>query len=173
MIGELAVLNFGTEPRKFWFRHASFPAAASRHESVPWTPSVATLPSDTVGEDRGPENPDAGPVTADASYLSCQTSLPVTASRHWIISLPPCRARTNSLSPTNAGVATPSPTGTFHLSASSLGQVPGTLKPTAFPSRFGPRHCGQSCAYALPDDTQARQQKNARAIPGKLLMANS
>src|SRR5208283_1474764 len=87
-----------------------------------------------------------GPVAPCASYFSCQTSFPVAASRQRMISFSCCRLNTYSLSPTSAGVATPSPTVTFHFCVSSLGQVWGALKPVALPSRLGPRHWGQSWA---------------------------
>jgi len=36
----------------------------------------------------------------------------------------------------------------FHFFASSFGHDLGAVKPSAFPSRLAPRHCGQSCAKA-------------------------
>src|SRR5262245_5414240 len=115
---------------------------------MPRTPSVTTLPSATVGELRGPENPLAGPVAPPVSYSSFQSSLPVFASSARTTSLPACREKTYSLSPTKEGVATPSPTGTCHFLVSSLGQVFGAVKPVTLASRFGPRHCGQSSPLA-------------------------
>src|SRR6516164_9095969 len=120
MIGEHDAKKRGNVPRKSFLRHNSFPVAASRQERVPRTPSVTILPSATAGEPLGPENPEAGPVAPPASYFSCQSSFPVAASRQRVTSFPPWRAKTYSLSPTQAGVATPSPTGTFHFWVSSL-----------------------------------------------------
>src|SRR3954469_13762804 len=117
---------------------------------MPRTPRVTTFPSATAGELRGPENPRAGPSAPPVAYLSCQTSLPVAASRQRTTSLPPSRVNTYSLSPTRAGVATPSPTVTFHFLVSSLGHSLGATNPVALASRFGPRHCGQSWAGAVP-----------------------
>ena len=55
-------------------------------------------------------------------------------------------------------MATPFPTVTFHFFVSDLGQVLGTLKPSALASRFAPRHCGQSCAERpVPLKTAAPQ----------------
>src|SRR6516165_7828310 len=90
-IGELAAKNLG-QPLKSSLRHNTLPVAASRQETIPRTPSVTTFPSATVGELLGPENPDAGPAAPCDSYLSCQTSFPVAASRQRVISLPSCRA---------------------------------------------------------------------------------
>ena len=39
------------------------------------------MPSATAGDARGPEYPDAAPVAPSVSYLCCQSSLPVAASR--------------------------------------------------------------------------------------------
>src|SRR4030095_2211804 len=105
----------------------------------------------TVGELRGPEKPEAGPVAPSDSYLFCQSSLPVAASRQRRISEPDSRAKPYNLPPANDGVATPSPMVTFHFWVNSLGHSLGALKPVVFPSRLGPRHCGQSWA----DATQA------------------
>src|SRR5262245_45611967 len=114
-MGEHDVKNWGAVPLKSSLRQRTLPVAASRHESVPRTPSRMTLPSTTVGELRGPEKYADGPLAPCDSYLSCHTSLPVIASRQRVISLPPCRANTYNLSPTSAGVETPSPTATFHF----------------------------------------------------------
>ena len=51
-IGEHEVKNRGNFLVGIGLRHRTFPLAASRHESVPRTPSVMTFPSATVG-DRG------------------------------------------------------------------------------------------------------------------------
>src|SRR5215469_13673648 len=151
MIGEQEGEKRGKEPSKPFLRHNIFPLAASRQERVPCTPRVMTLPSATAGELRGPVNCRAGPVTPlGSSYLSCQSSFPPAASRQRSISLPSCREKTYSLSPTRAGVATPSPTVTFHFLVNSLGQLFGALKPVALASRFGPRHWGQSWALTPP-----------------------
>src|SRR5262249_28277807 len=115
---------------------------------MPRTPSVTTFPSATVGELRGPGKEPAAPVAAPVSYLSCQISLPSPAFRQRTTSLSPSREKTYSLSPTSAGVATPSPTVTFHFLVRSLGQFSGALNPLALASRLGPRHWGQSCAFA-------------------------
>src|SRR5437667_12190662 len=112
-------------------RHSFLPVAASRQESTPRTPSVITLPFATVGELRGPEKPEAGPVAPSVSYFSCQSSLPVAASRQRVTSAPACRANTYNLSPTRHGVETPSPTATFHFRVNSFGQVLGAAKPAA------------------------------------------
>src|SRR5205823_5296062 len=101
-------------------------------------PSVTTLPSATAGEERGPENPEAGPLAPRESYLSFHNSFPLAASRQRVVSAPSARANTYSLSPTTAGVATPSPTVTFQVV--SLGHVFGASNPDALPSRPGPRH---------------------------------
>src|SRR5262249_9821890 len=125
--------------------------------SVPRTPRVTTLPSATAGELRGPAKPIAGPSAPFAAYWSFQTSFPVAASRQRSTSCPSSSAKTNSLSPTSAGVATPSPTVTDHFFVSSRGQAVGATNPVAFASRLGPRHCGQSWAPAplAPSTTQA------------------
>src|SRR5262245_25917076 len=122
---------------------------------MPCTPNVTTLPSATVGELRGPENPLAGPVAPPDSYSSFQISFPSAALRARTTSFPSCREKTNSLSPTRAGVATPSPTGTFHFWVSSLGQVLGAVNPVTLASRLGPRHCGQSSPRAAGANTRA------------------
>src|SRR5262247_1921874 len=96
-------------------RHSFLPLA-SRQERTPRTPSVTTFPSATVGEHLGPWGPRAAALsTSPDSYLSCHSSLPPAASRQRMISLPPCRLKTYSRSPTRAGVAAPSPTVTFHF----------------------------------------------------------
>src|SRR5437763_9057887 len=92
--GELDVKNSGQEPAKSFLRHNFFPLAASRQERVPRTPSVTTLPSATVGELLGPENPEAGPDAPADSYLSCQSSFPVATSRQRVTSFPSCREKT-------------------------------------------------------------------------------
>src|SRR5687768_5137778 len=90
-----------------------------------------------------------------ASYLSCQAGLPVAASRQAVTSWLPWRAKTKSLSPTSAGVATPRPTGVVHFGVSSLGQLAGALKSATWASRFGPRHWGQSAAKAAVPMSEA------------------
>ncbi len=42
----------------------------------------------------------------------------------------------------------PTPTVTFHSSFKDFGQLGGAESPLTFPSRFGPRHCGQFAATA-------------------------
>src|SRR5258706_6345063 len=117
MIGELEVKNRGYDERKSSLRHIFCPVAASTQESIPRTPSVTTFPSATAADARGPAKP-PGSVEPCVSYFSAQSSFPLAASRHRTISLFSCREKTKSLSPTSAGVATPSPTGTFHLCVS-------------------------------------------------------
>src|SRR5579871_4142543 len=173
MIGELDVWNRGREPLKSFLRHNTLPEPASRQESVPCTPSVTTLPSATAGELRGPTKPRSGPLTPAASYLSCQSSLPVPASRQRRISLLSWRAKTYSLSPTRAGVATPSPTVTFHFWVSSLGQVFGALNPVAWASRLGPRHCGQSCAVAVVVPSSSTLPSSKPLVAVAFLMRHS
>src|SRR5262245_13210757 len=85
--GELDVKNDG-QALKSSLRRSTFPVAASRQDRVPRTPSVTTLPSATVGELRGPGKLLDGPVAPCASYLSCQSSFPVAASRQRRTSLP-------------------------------------------------------------------------------------
>jgi hypothetical protein len=92
--GELEVKKRGTEPLKSSLRHNSLPPAASKQDTVPCTPSVTTLPSATAGELRGPGKLPAGPLAGSASYLSCQSSFPVPASRQRRISLSPSRVKT-------------------------------------------------------------------------------
>jgi hypothetical protein len=94
MMGELATKNCGCEPNSS-FRQIFFPLAASRHDSIPRTPSVTTFPSATAGEARGPENCAAGEFpSACTSYFSAQISFPVAASRHRVTSCPSCRENT-------------------------------------------------------------------------------
>jgi hypothetical protein len=54
--------------------------------------------------------------------------------------------------PIRIGVEYPSPTSIFHFLVSSSGQAFGSVNDATTPSRFGPRHCGQSevrpCAAA-------------------------
>src|SRR5262245_5208072 len=160
-IGELDVKNDGHDPLKSSLRHSFLPFLASRQESMPRTPNVTTLPSATTGEARGPGNPWAAPVAGSAAYSSFHTSSPLLAFRHRVTSLPSStsREKTYSLSPTSAGVETPSPTLTFHFCVSALGQAFGALKPVALASRFGPRHCGQSCAAAPPTQRSIAQPR--------------
>src|SRR4051794_9459905 len=134
---------------------------------MPRAPSVTTLPSATVGELRGPGNELAAPVAGWAGYLSDQISLPVVASRQRITSSSSTRAKTYSLPPTSAGVATPSPTVSDHFFVSSLGQVAGALKSVTRASRFGPRHWGQSSAPAVrvkPPKPAAARRNNRTFI---------
>src|SRR5579885_2404444 len=144
--GELEVKKRGQD-LKSSLRHSTFPVAASRQDRVPRTPRVTTFPPATAGEHRAPGKEAAGPDAPPASYLSDQTSLPSVALRQRRTSWPLPRVKTNSRSPTRAGVATPSPTVTFHFSVSSLGQVAGAVNPITLPSRWGPRHWGQSWAH--------------------------
>src|SRR5437773_11496180 len=95
--GELDGKKFGHD-LKSSFRQSFLPDAASRQETIPRTPTVTTLPSVTVGELRGPENPCAGPDAPSDSYLSCQTSLPSAALRQRSTSFSSCRVKTYSLS---------------------------------------------------------------------------
>src|SRR6185503_10604685 len=157
--GEEEVKNCGQAPAKSSFRHSFFPEAASVQESVPRTPRVTTFPSVTVGEERGPACPEAGPVAPWASYLSCQISFPEATSSALKTSFPSCRVNTNRRSPTRAGVESPRPTVTFHFLVSSLGQVFGALNAAAFASRLGPRHCGQSWPGAMPPATVKTEPK--------------
>ena len=122
------------------FRQRTLPVAASRQESVPRTPIVTIFPFATAGELRGPEKREAGPEAPRDGYLSCQSSLPVSAFRQRNTSFEFSLEKTYSLSPTKAGVATPSPTLIFHFCTSVLGHSAGALKPTARASRSGPRH---------------------------------
>src|SRR5437763_1618286 len=91
--GEEAVKNLG-QPLISSLRQSTLPSAASRQERTPRMPSVTTFPLATVGEARGPENPEAGPVAPRASYLSFQSSLPDEASRQRVISPPSWREKT-------------------------------------------------------------------------------
>src|SRR5438105_4473156 len=130
-----------------------------------------SLPSATVGEQRGPGKRLAEPDAGLAPYLSCQISLLVAASRQRTTSSPPSREKTYSLSPTKAGVATPSPTATSHFLVSALGQVAGAVKPATLASRLGPRHCGQSAATApqlpkMPTDTTSNHLALMLHLPG-------
>src|SRR5262245_20573447 len=109
MIGEQEVWNRGKDLVST--RQTFSPVSALRHESVPLTPKVTTLPSATAGEARGPGKPPSGPPLKSTGCVSFQSSLPVSAFRQRVTSAPPSRANTYSLLPTSAGVATPSPTG--------------------------------------------------------------
>lgn len=93
-IGEHEVKNRGNFSSASDLRQTTFPVAASRHESVPRTPSVTTLPSATVGELRGPGKREAAPEAGLAAYLSDHCSLPVLASRQAMTSSSPRRAKT-------------------------------------------------------------------------------
>src|SRR5947209_2661909 len=93
-IGEHDVKNRGSVPLESSLRQTTLPLPASRQERVAPTPSVTTLPSATAGELRVPGKRPAGPVTLGAAYLSCQTSLPVAASRQRVTSSSPWRAKT-------------------------------------------------------------------------------
>ena len=142
---------------------APLPQHEQMQESIPRTPRVTTFPSATVGELRGPEKPCAGPLAPSDSYLSCQSSLPVAASRQRVISLASSRENTYTLSPTKAGVDTPSPTVTFHCCLSSLGQVFGAVNWVALASRLAPRHWGQSWAEPRNATVVARRLKSKAA----------
>src|SRR4051794_5682941 len=161
--GEDEVKKFG-QPRMSSLRQSFLPLVASRQEITPRTPTVTTLPSATVGELLGPEKLAAGPCAPWLSYFSCQSSLPVPASRHRRISFPSWRENTYSFSPAKAGVATPSPTVTFHFCVNSFSHVLGALKSAALPSRFCPRHCGQSCVWPVPNKEVSRR-------PGRSLLS--
>src|ERR1700722_2632840 len=102
-IGEHEVKNRGNVSSESVLRQRTFPVAASRHERVPRTPSVTTLPSATVGELRGPGNREAAPEAALAAYLSDHCSLPVLASRQAMTSSPSRRGETEGPSPTGRG----------------------------------------------------------------------
>src|SRR5215472_9877358 len=94
MIGEDAVWNRGQASGKSSLRHNTLPVPASRQETVPFTPSVNTLPFATAGELLGPPCcPASGPEIDFTAYLSCQSSLPVFASRHRVTSSPSCREK--------------------------------------------------------------------------------
>src|ERR1051326_8340761 len=137
---------------------------------MPFTPSVTTFPSATAGELRGPENCAAMRGASPDSYLSCHISFPLPVSRQRMISLPLCREKTYSLSPTSAGVATPSPTGIDHFLVSSFGQSLGAATPAALPSRFGPRHCGQHWAPASAAPRRAMQPAATPAFHVEFIM---
>src|SRR5947209_1693782 len=92
-IGEQETKNVGGSPR-LSFRQTFEPVAASQHARVLSTPNVTTLPSMTVGELRGPAKPRAPPDGIRAGYFSCQTCLPLAASRQRMISSPPWREKT-------------------------------------------------------------------------------
>src|SRR5262245_10724324 len=124
---------------------------------MPMAPSVTTLSSATAGELRGPMKPLSAPPQLGDSYLSDQTSLPSAAARQLMTSSPPLRVKTYSLSPTRAGVATPSPTFSDHFFVSSLGQALGAVNPVTLASRLAPRHCGQSWAPAVPAPNSTTQ----------------
>ncbi len=106
------------------------------------------MPSATAGELLGPGWRAAAPVTAAAAYASRQICFPSRASMQRVTSWSPSRMDRKSLSPSKAGEASPGPMGTFHFCTSDAGQAAGAANPAAFPSRFGPRHCGQSWASA-------------------------
>src|SRR2546423_14784929 len=74
-------------------RQTTLPLSASRQETTPAAPSVQTLPSATAGVLRVPGCELAAPVTAEAGYLSFQSSLLLSASRHSVTSSPPCRPK--------------------------------------------------------------------------------
>src|SRR5262245_17432603 len=93
IIGELDGKKFG-HALKSSLRHTFWPLAASRHESIPRTPSVTTLPLATAGELRGPEKLCAGPLAPSDSYLSCHSSLPSAALRQRVTSLSSWREKT-------------------------------------------------------------------------------
>ena len=145
--GELDVWNVGNAPVSI--RQSFSPLSAFRHESVPLTPKVTTLPSATVGEARGPGYMVSPLPLNSASYLSFHTSLPVAASRQRVTSAPPSRLKTNSLSPTSAGVATPSPTVSFHAFLSSLGQGLGGLEVGGVGVAVGPAPLGPVAAAGI------------------------
>src|SRR5262245_488529 len=149
MIGDVDVKNFGFFSVSC--RQRSFPVAASKQETAPSAPSVQTLPSPTAGVLRVPANrppPEAGPLMAAVLNLSSQLFSPVSASRHRVTSSLPWRLKTYTFPAATTGEETPSPTVLDHFSVSSFGHALGALKPTTLLSRFGPRHCGQSCAQA-------------------------
>ena len=52
--------------------------------------------------------------------------------------------------PIRMGVAYPRPTSTFHLRVSRSGHDLGSVNDAIAPSRFGPRHCGQSPGRLWP-----------------------
>src|SRR5262249_8600870 len=94
---------------------------------------------------------------------------PSATFRQRMTSLFPSLVKTYSRSPTSAGVATPLPTVIFHFLVSSLGHSLGAVKPSTFASRFGPRHWGQSWAFALT----ARPNKAKAASQFAVFMASS
>src|SRR5262245_13462274 len=91
--GELAGKRLG-HALKSSLRQRTLPVAASRHEIIPRTPTVTTLPLATAGELRGPEKPWAGPLAPSESYLSDHSSLPSAVSRQRVTSLSSCREKT-------------------------------------------------------------------------------
>src|SRR3989442_6295919 len=93
IIGELAGKKLG-HALKSSLRQRLLPVAASRHEIIPRTPTVTTLPLATAGELRGPEKPWAGPLAPSESYFSNHSSLPSAALRQRVTSLPSCREKT-------------------------------------------------------------------------------
>src|SRR3954468_15331137 len=127
MSGDVDVLNCGYAACNSFvksLRHNTLPLAASRQETVAPSSSVTTFPSATAGDDRGPECCAAIRLTVTSvEYLSSHTGLPVATSRHWVTSSFPRRAKTYTLSPTRAGVASPTPTVAFHVRCNSLGHV--------------------------------------------------
>ncbi|OLC80323.1 MAG: hypothetical protein AUH72_12025 [Acidobacteria bacterium 13_1_40CM_4_65_8] len=68
----------------------------------------------------------------------------MSASSAASTSLSPRREYMYRRLPTSTGDAYPSPTSTLHFRASSSGHGFGSVNDATAPSRFGPRHCGQS-----------------------------
>src|SRR5262245_6807264 len=86
IMGELDVWNWGNAPGKSSLRHNTLPLEASKQERTPLTPSVTTFPSATVGELLGPGKVPSAVGRKFWAFLSCQSSLPLAASRQRRIS---------------------------------------------------------------------------------------
>ena len=79
--GDVPVKNCGIALVGFSFLHRSFPVPASKHDRIPETPKVTSLPFKTAGVLLGPGCADAeGPVTAIAAYVLFHNSLPDDAA---------------------------------------------------------------------------------------------
>src|SRR6185295_1206251 len=78
----------------------------------------------------------------------CQITLPLAGSTLATTSFACCRVNTKIFPPTRIGDEWPSPTVIFQTGFRRSGQDAGADCVARAPSRFGPRHCGQSSAEA-------------------------